>query len=205
MSGCLGGWAGAGGQPSRRGGGRKGRPSRGGADVPYRIDRKHARGCHVTSSEVARDGAFIFAEVCGKPDQSSRPVGVHRRQPAARTEKEDRVAQAAGRRIHVKEKKPRRVRLAQMSGPRSERAANLGAGAAGGYSTRPRNRMPRLQPRRSCSAQSAAPMIPASFRNSAGTILTRGLTYLKNFECFALTPPPIMISSGQRIGSRMSM
>jgi len=61
------------------------------------------------------------------------------------------------------------------------------------------------QPRRSRSAHSAAPTIPASLRNSAGTILTRGFTYLKNFACFALTPPPMTISSGQRIFSRMSM
>jgi len=64
---------------------------------------------------------------------------------------------------------------------------------------------PGRQPRRSRSAHNAAPTIPASFRNSAGTILARGFTYLKNLACFALTPPPMMISSGQSSRSRMAM
>jgi hypothetical protein len=58
---------------------------------------------------------------------------------------------------------------------------------------------------RSRSAQRAAPTIPASFRNSAGTILARGFTYLKNLSCFALTPPPMMISSGHRMSSSIPM
>ncbi len=57
------------------------------------------------------------------------------------------------------------------------------------------------QPLRSCSAQRAAPTMPASFRNSAGTMWARGFTNLKNFSCLALTPPPIMMSSGQRMSS----
>ena len=84
-------------------------------------------------------------------------------------------------------------------------AASRGVGASGAVEFTPANPGGPPQARRSRSAQSAAPTIPASLKNSAGTIFTRGFTYLKNLACFALTPPPMMISSGQRMFSRISM
>ncbi len=47
----------------------------------------------------------------------------------------------------------------------------------------------------------AAPTMPASLRKAAGNSLARTWIWGKNFSCFLLTPPPTMMTSGQKSNS----
>ena len=49
-----------------------------------------------------------------------------------------------------------------------------------------------------CSQASAAPTMPASLRSRAGTTRACVLRYLNHLSDFLLTPPPMMISSGEK-------